>query len=484
MTQNFLRLKRRQTVFVAVSVILLAILAAVSAASVYVIIAKLTTESVAYGPAFLIGAAASLITAAVLLPILMPTNKRAAKRIDESFDMHEGVRTMLEFSQSEGDMVELQRTSTERALSEASSSGLLSKKLLYLLVVPVLSVALLVAAVLVPAREPEVPSGGGGGDDIPVFELTDWHIAAIRAIIEDVRASGLDEVGKSEVTSALEKLISDLGYVDTVPEMKETVIGAMVKIDKTALKLNTFVPFVKELAASSSAVAKKYAEALGSLSDPISENKYQELIASIGYSEIKSSALALADALSAALDKSGAVPGDALYSAVADFGEKLSALAAGAEGMSEDEAKAALALTLDGAAESISAVMSAQYVNRSVCNDANTRLMNIFGISRDELPEELKYSDGTESGTVGGDYTEKDDEVITDGGKGSGEVIYGSDDCVLDTEKDEHVPYGEILARYDAIKAGELDERTLSDELREFIEKYFSDLYYSEEDKK
>jgi hypothetical protein len=165
------------------------------------------------------------------------------------------------------------------------------------------------------------------------------------------------------------------------------------------------------------------------------------------------------------------------------FCASLLQLSAEATALGETDATERLKEIFDAAAGSLSSELAIQNANLVTAAKTNNTLMLIFGIARSELPDDLKYADGSGSGTTGGNYEEKDDEVITDGGKGSGDVVYGSDDAVFDPERDEHVVYGDILAQYDALKSTELEDRELSDALREFIGKYFDDLYYSEEEK-
>ncbi|MBR5798061.1 MAG: hypothetical protein IKY29_03815, partial [Clostridia bacterium] len=73
-----------------------------------------------------------------------------------------------------------------------------------------------------------------------------------------------------------------------------------------------------------------------------------------------------------------------------------------------------------------------------------------------------------------------EDEVIGGGGKGSGEVIYGSDDAIYYPKDETHVKYGDVIDEYNGQKVTDMQERPLSDELKSFIDKYFSDLYYKD----
>jgi predicted transcriptional regulator len=71
-------------------------------------------------------------------------------------------------------------------------------------------------------------------------------------------------------------------------------------------------------------------------------------------------------------------------------------------------------------------------------------------------------------------------EVIGGGGKGSGEVIYGSDDAIYYPKDETHVKYGDVIDEYNGQKVTDMEERPLSDEIKAFIDKYFSDLYYKD----
>lgn len=452
--------------------------AALAVGAVVAAVLKLTLVEPSFTPAFISGIGAALLTLATTAILLFPTEKRVARALDRRLALSERVSTMLALDGDEGEMAQLQRTDTENALAKATRKIFLSKWLIATAVSLAVAVCLLISAILIPTKLPPPPPDDTVKDE--AFLLTEWHITALRALIEEVKASDMAKAGIDATVSELESLIVRLGAVSTRPAMLGEVFDSMRKINGIADGLNSFSDAVKALISSPDKSTKEYGAALGSLSDPIVESKYMGLLASLTGEDAKENIKAFSTALSAAILTSSVSEGDALRGAIESFADGLEAL----DALEDGEIKAAAEELFSRHAEALSPIIAAQYANRQTADATCNTLMLIFGIAKDELPEDLLYSDELESGSTGGDYTEREDDVITDGGKGSGDVIYGSDDAIFDPESDSHVPYGDVLAIYDALKSGELDERELSDTLREFIKKYFDDLYYSDEENK
>ena len=70
------------------------------------------------------------------------------------------------------------------------------------------------------------------------------------------------------------------------------------------------------------------------------------------------------------------------------------------------------------------------------------------------------------------------DEV--QGGYGSGEVLFGSDDNIFDIEEGI-VKYGEVISKYYGDIVGKFNDGTLPEEYKEFFDKYY-DLLFGFED--
>ena len=480
MRSTYEAIRRKYSVCLILIISLISVSLGVCVGASVAVALKLTAVEPSYVSAYVSGICTAVITAAALLVPFYPTEKRAARYLDKRLGLNERVGTMVSFAGDGSDIAALQREDTERMLSE-NGSPLFPRRVWIALAVPALAVALALCAVLVPAKAAEQPDVGTDTED-EAWVLTDWHITAIRALIEEVRESDMESDGISRVVSELEALIVKLGAVQTVTLMKQTVIDTMLKIADVASDLNSFPEFARVAVSSPVASVKAYGEALGTLADPIIESGYHELRAGFKHENMQAELAAFASGLSDVLSMAEISEDDEIRTITEAFCASLNELAVAAAGMSEADATARLKEIFDAAAGSLSSELALQNANLVTASKTNNTLMLIFGIARSELPDDLKYADGAGSGTTGGDYEEKDDEVITDGGKGSGDVIYGSDDAVFDPEKDEHVVYGDILAQYDALKSTELEDRELSEALREFIGKYFDDLYYSEEE--
>jgi hypothetical protein len=262
--------------------------------------------------------------------------------------------------------------------------------------------------------------------------------------------------------------------------MKQTVTAAMVEIDAVTDGINTYTALVRAMKSSTSPKLKELAEALGTPADPILESKYQALKASLEGDELKADVNSLATALSVAADAAKVAEVDPLYLALQQFSQALTAFAKTVDELGEEERGTVLMRVFESAAEQMSPALNQQGINRATTDTTNNELMSIFGIAWNELPDELKYPDDEEASTEDNEQQEQEDEVIGGGGKGSGEVIYGSDDAIYYPKDETHVKYGDVIDEYNGQKVTDMEERPLSDEIKAFIDKYFSDLYYKD----
>ncbi len=484
MNQKFLKFKKRMQVSAVLRAVMCAIGVGLLVAAVWITVDKLNARQVS---AAWCGLTAVLAAVAVGVPVglfLRPTDKTAAKHLDMRLDFQERLQTMIAFEGETGTVVEAQRADTVRRLDETAKKQLRTKNLLPYLI-PLLIAALLFAtAFVIPGRTPEMPPDTGEtSGPVDVWELTDWHITAVRELIAYVKDSDLEYDGKITVVETLEQLLVDLAPVKTTAQMKSVVTSAMVKINRVTDGINTYSAILAAMDASANQTVKDFAAAIGKPSNPIQESKYQELKASFTEQSSANGADAFASALSATLSAAGVPMDDPLYRALKGFSDSLASFADTVADLTADEATAALSALFDTAAENISAALMQQGANRGVTDYVNEKLMEIFGILWGDLPDELKYPTNIEAGTDRGDYEEKEDETVTDGGLGGGDVIYGSDDAVYDPDTETHVRYGDVIDDYDALKTSELEDRPLSDELKDFIDQYFAGLYYKNENK-
>ncbi len=421
-----------------------------------------------------VGAGVAALGFCLLFWLRYPTERRVAKELDDRLSLPEKVQTMIAFQNDESAMLTAQREDTTAALRTAPKKALRTRHLWVQILLPVLSCALLATAILMPVFAKEVVEPVTPPDTSDEWALTDWHITAVRELIETVRASDLVEEGKTDVIASLERILTDLQSVQSKKQMKRLVIAEMVKIDAVSDEINTYTRISSVLSNSPNTSVSSLSVAIGYPAAPIVVSKYQELRLELSRAESKQDALeGFAAAIHTALGGAEAPETDALYLALTSFAEALAEFAP--EPFDEDT----LTRIFEASGQEISAAMNQQNTNRTVTDNTNNRLMEIFGITWNELPEELTVRNDAEAGTENNEYTEKDEDIVHGGGLGGGEVIYGSDDAVYSPADETHVRYGDVIDEYDGKKTAALSERPLSDEMKEFIDKYFADLYYN-----
>ena len=103
--------------------------------------------------------------------------------------------------------------------------------------------------------------------------------------------------------------------------------------------------------------------------------------------------------------------------------------------------------------------------------------MGIFGVDKSELPplsEELNLGGGN-----GGEDEEEENENsgVNQGGIGSGETIYGSDDMVYDPDTGAYVKYGEIINAYYAKYSQLMIDGKLPEDVAKKLAEYFDTLF-------
>ena len=125
----------------------------------------------------------------------------------------------------------------------------------------------------------------------------------------------------------------------------------------------------------------------------------------------------------------------------------------------------------------ISTELQAQKENDTERRYIIRRLVEIFNIPDDMLPDNINLN----LGSNGDDYEygepEEDDEHLNSGGLGDGNQLFGSNDTIYDPVTNTHVPYGEILNAYYAKVTEQLLAGGVSDTLADFIRSYFDSLY-------
>jgi hypothetical protein len=121
-------------------------------------------------------------------------------------------------------------------------------------------------------------------------------------------------------------------------------------------------------------------------------------------------------------------------------------------------------------------IIPQEKINNDVKERVVSELMRIFGITEDDIKEKTDENEDIEA-------TEPEDrpEIGDDGGYGGGGNIFGSDDIVIDKEKEPagnvdniNVQYGEVIANYESKITEMLRNGEISEELAEILRKYYS----------
>ena len=425
-----------------------------------------------------LGIVAALIAGGLAYIFLRPNNKKLAKKLDKELALHEKVQTMVEFKDAEDIMAALQREDTDERLRLQSVSGAKFTRLWMYITAGVLSVAMLVTAFAVPKKKEPEPVD-------PPFQMNNWQQIALEDLIEYTQSSGMIENAKSYTVAQLEGLLKTLLDTEYTSEMKQEVISVIVGVDGKVDEVNSYTAIHGALSGSLNDEVVELSGAIAELDVASTTTAFTELRNAFTYAEYKNATETFVGQTRTSLGKSGYNQEDELYAAVEKFLVSLETIAKDFDGYDETALNAAL----DGAegvggifgtaADDIHDAIVQQKTNRTVGKYVISELMEIFEISKDELPDLGADEVFVESETGGGQTGDENDK--NDGGYGKGEQLFGSNDQIYDPEKG-HVAYGEVLNEYFAKVSEQLVNGTLSEEMQEFINGYYAQLYNGSKD--
>ncbi len=409
---------------------------------------------------YLSGVITALAAGSASYIILMPSDSRLAKRLDEEHSLDEKVRTMVEFSADESPFARLQREDADEKLGNVKFSPWRKKQWISALLVFSISVISLTGAILVPTRaEP-------GEGTISDFDKA-WILADLADIISIVEGSLILDELKTESLDELNSLVDVVNESDYMSEMKKKAIDVIISINSSLIYYNGIVTVGTQLRSSLNGDISELGEYLESTDSVKASAKLRDYAgqASSGDAEL---AYLIADEFSAALISGGVARETDAYRMASSFSE---AIRGGAD---IDAAFSSLILNL-------TTELILENMNKMVISTVTTRLADLFGI----IDEDLKGEEGAPDielrppvDTDGSDDTLPDDDDNQDkpntGAPGTGNVIYGSNDKIYDPNSNEYVTYGELLAEYNARANEKLREGDMPPELIKFAEKYFA----------
>lgn len=420
-----------------------------------------------------IGLGVGVVLGAVLFAALFPYKKRLARKLDRELALREGVQTMLAYCDREDDIMVLQREQTEQRLQSIPAKRLKIKHVWTCLVCLVLALGLTVTAFAIPAKLPEPPTP----PEDPPFTLSEWDIVALQNLIEEVKASSVTEPAKGEMVTVLEDLLAALYETETQSRMKTLVIDAVVLIRQSVAGVVTHPSFSPILSASGSSYTRALNEALYKTDQAEFKAALDLIVAGINEDEEFDVAIhVLSEELRMAVRNAGTRPEDTLTREIERLSNTLASVADQLDSYTLTWGRMQVTDAFAVAYSEMGKAMTRQRYDDGMGDYVVATLLEIFGIPEDELPEQALDQD--EGPQTPGDYEEDDDDqTITDGGLGSGELIVGSQDVIYDPFRGEYVKYSEVIDRYNAIFLENKIDGVLSEEMAELIEKYFTALF-------
>lgn len=473
MGTEFLRLKRRHTLWRVMRTAMVGLSALLLVTGVLLAFFKLTGYNARALLAIGIGAAAGVVMAVLQWLALRKSDIRSAEQIDSEHKLRERVQTMIAFRDEDSAMLQLQREDTESKLKAVKSYGIRPRSVLLHILVLVLSAAVFITGAVLPTRaapiEPEVTE--------PNYDASAWQIASLEELIRHVEDSNMATVAREAVVADLRQLLETLQGDITVSAFKEKVITVISNTYASTDRVNSNDD-VHDVIFD---IDHDQAENLAYVAGTLDNLEFSADVEDIGYQLGLDTNLPNTAALAAGLDAqlalliTGYMPendygqDDRLYQAMltlaAGLHEVADLIEAGAEEQVISDALGQAMHTMKSAA---SVALEQQTVSKQECVYVVESLCGIFGISASECP---KDPDPT--------YSKKADEDFSEigGGAGTGEMQYAGDEQVYDYKQNQYASYTELIGEYYAAMLQASLEGKLSEEMVEYILKYFSQLY-------
>ncbi len=507
MSESFLKFKRKNNIGRAVKSLLYGLSAGLLFAGIFLVLSKLCVIDLEPIVSLFVGIGVFFIVGIVVFFALKKSSISLARELDGKFKLDERVETMLAYKDECGTLVDIQRSDTEKLLSEIPIKKYKIKKLWIAFAVLLISSVAFCCTFAVPnLRDYEVPQ------TVVPFELTKELKDSMEILIANVKKSEMEEPYRTEIADELERLLAELETTHTLTDMHLALAASMAIIhdstsDSSSMTeianalWNTGDQYAKTLAMSintsdwgektkwNGTFAEKYA-AMRQLYDyvpaegeeaPTEENLHSKLGEKLSYSALK-----IRNAMSdPKIPQDDAIRKAVLESFVDADLEKdgeavlgIGALFAKMPELSYTEALKALDSGFSNSFNAVYAALETAKINADVGEYVMKELSTLFRVPRPafERPDFTKSDDSDNSDKENGGDQNNNGSI--GGGGGGGGAIYGSDDYVLDPITGEYVKYSELLADYTEKMNQKLENGNYTEEQKQAILKYFNLLYY------
>jgi peroxiredoxin family protein len=313
----------------------------------------------------------------------------------------------------------------------------------------------------------------------PDFHLSSWQEQSLLDLIQMVKESTMNEAPKVVVVQELETLLTTLREVQKESGMKTAVVACITNVSRTVTDYDTYLPIANLLKASSDPTVKALGGAIATLSlttEGELNGIRDQMLGLDAPADTKTKLNALYLALSDAMATYNKSNTDPLYLTVMNYIGGLSTISQNMDGTSWPTQE--LTDLTSSVNTNMTLALMQQHVNEDVKTTVVQKLMQMFGISKNDLPKDVVNS-GAGSGGLGetdGNLPDPDGP-LQGGGVADGDILYNSNDLVYDPETNTYVTYGTLLnAAYG--KFLELkNQGALTPEEEKLIADYFNRLY-------
>ena len=419
----------------------------------------------------LISIGVCLVTFGLLFLILKPNDVKVAKRLDKELKLNEKVQTMIEYKDKDELMISVQREDTLNILSKTSIKNISMKFGIIFFIIIILSMSLTVTSLVIPGyEEPEhvhefidgVCSCGKLEEVEPDYNLDNWTVKAILELIEEVKKSSMNDELKQKYISKLNSLITDLETITSEKDVKALVESTIKYIEVELDKVNTNNEVYTILKESNFNVILQIALQINLLKP----NELKLLLESVIIT-ISGSSPAINELRPEFLDlltESNLDKEDNLYKALVTYAEAINNCADRDPSVDvNDRVIEAVRNNLQPIVDEI----TYQAENKRVAVVVIDGLEAIFKLNDVEIEDsEIDKLPGNE------EDDNKQNNQSGQGGLGTGDYLFGSDDLFFDSEKGI-IKYGDVYFEYYGDLLSKFEDGTLPEELREFFDYYF-----------
>lgn len=209
MGENFQKIKKKTLLGAVIKCVVCGVSLGLFAVGATLLTLKLIGIPLAFYYYIIIGVGVAALSGGLTFLIVKPNEKKLAKQLDNEYSLNEKVQTSLTFANEAGAVIEIQRADTEMRLASLPKKRFSLAKIWQFILIPVMSIAIQVPAYILPsnyaqgAENPEVEQG-------ELFDFREEYIIVLDELIEDVKASDLEDNLKASVVTLLKRLQNNL----------------------------------------------------------------------------------------------------------------------------------------------------------------------------------------------------------------------------------------------------------------------------------